>query len=233
MKIQPIKKTDLDTLTYERLREMIQNRILQPGQRLVQDKLTEMLGVSRTPLRKALSQLEKEQLVCITPKGTYVRRFTLEDMIIAFEVRAALEGLAARLLAPQIKKVDVEQMRELFTSVMTRAESEDITAAYLEADQEFHTMIAAKLNSGILMGQLNPLIFLTISYRPGLRRLPEETYPEHMRLIAALEAHDEAEAEEAAKAHLRATINHLCRQSGPELASESSKQKAKGRRRVK
>src|SRR5690606_15810283 len=97
----------LDHTVYLRVREMIFNKQLEPGDLLVQSQLSQQLGVSRTPLRKALAQLEKEGLLVGTPKGWYVRSFTLQDLISVFRIRAVLEGLACRLAAETLQPPDL------------------------------------------------------------------------------------------------------------------------------
>ena len=83
-----------------KLREMIASGELAPGQRVVEIPVAERLGVSRTPVRQALGILAKEGLLAGAGKRGYVvRSFTLKDIIDAIELRGALEGMAARLVA--------------------------------------------------------------------------------------------------------------------------------------
>ena len=82
------------------IKEMIENRLLMPGQKIPQEKLAADLGISRTPLISALKFLEQEKLVETKPRrGFFVRLFTIEEMISIFEIREVLEGLSARRAA--------------------------------------------------------------------------------------------------------------------------------------
>lgn len=97
------------------LRNMILSGELQPGNRIVETQFTERLGASRTPLRLALAELEREGILERSgARGFQVRRFSITDIANAIDVRGALEGLAVRLLAqkPDIGKL-LETLRVL------------------------------------------------------------------------------------------------------------------------
>ena len=82
------------------LRDMVLSGALQPGERVVELQFSARLGVSRTPLRIALTELEKEGLLERLPsRGFRVRAFTVDEIGDAVDVRGVLEGMAARLLA--------------------------------------------------------------------------------------------------------------------------------------
>lgn len=207
-----IERLDLDTLTYERVRQMILDGTLEPGKKIVQDRLAAQLGVSRTPLRRALTRLEKENLVEIRPRGgTFVRTFTPDEVIAIFEIRAVLEGLAARLFAPRVTREDVNYMKSLFDTAMAQITDDDWTA-YKRADREFHTFIARRAGSRIIEEVLNSYHILTVAFLQGLIRPPHETYPEHQAIIAALKARDPVRAEQLALEHIRITLESLKQQ---------------------
>ena len=99
----------LRELVFETLREAIASGRLKPGQRLMELQLAEDLGVSRTPVREAIRQLELEGLVVMVPrKGAYVAELSLRDMAEVFEMRAALDGLAAALAAERITEEEID-----------------------------------------------------------------------------------------------------------------------------
>src|ERR1700754_294748 len=84
----------------EALRAAILAGEFHPGERVHEVKLTALLGVSRTPVRAALQKLASEGLLDYTPnRGYTLREFSISEVISAYEVRAVLEGLAARLSA--------------------------------------------------------------------------------------------------------------------------------------
>ena len=200
-----IVKDTLDQTVYLRLREMIINGEFPPDQLIIQNQLTDTLGVSRTPLRKAMAELEMEGLLYRTSKGWYAKKFTLEDMISAFELRAVLEGLACRLLAPVIEEEKVVYMRAIFQKAYLKRQENDADAYYI-ADKKFHNLIASETKDFHLSKSLESCKVIQTSLTPGLYRSPDETYHEHMAIIDAIEKKDGDLAEELMRNHIRATI---------------------------
>ena len=100
MALQPIRTTSLADLAYERLTEALLSGELAPGDRLVQDVLALRLGISRTPLREALQRMEREGTIRASGgRGYVVPELTSADIAHLYEVREAVEGHAARLVA--------------------------------------------------------------------------------------------------------------------------------------
>jgi len=136
-----INYENLDELVYKRIKSMILNNQLKPGTRIIQNRLAEELGVSRTPVRRALSQLAKEHLIQMNPRGSaYVRNFSLEEMVVIFEIREVLEGLACRKAAKVVDKKQLEYYKNLYKEAM-KSITEDNWQAYQEADIKFHFFI--------------------------------------------------------------------------------------------
>jgi len=98
--------------------------VLKPGERLMEAKLAEEMGVSRTPVREAIRKLELEGFIVMIPrKGAYVAGISLKDIVDVFEVWAALESLAAGLAAERITAEELEQLyrfRTISLSVPSR-----------------------------------------------------------------------------------------------------------------
>ena len=98
----------------DRLRSLILNRHLGPGERLVQDDLAEQLGVSRTPIREALHALAADGLVVLSPrKGASVAAFSLEDLKDLYSIRIPLEGYGAFLATRAVGPEDVATLHAL------------------------------------------------------------------------------------------------------------------------
>jgi DNA-binding GntR family transcriptional regulator len=98
--LQPIRSSSLADLAYERLTEALLSGELSPGDRLVQDALALRLGISRTPVREALQRLEREGTIrSAGVRGHVVPELSAEDIAHLYEVREAVEGQAARLVA--------------------------------------------------------------------------------------------------------------------------------------
>lgn len=196
---------------------MITRKQLKPGEQIIQEKLAEKLGISRTPIRKALSQLVKEHLVKMEPRGsTYVREFSKEEITVVFEIRKILEGLACREAAFLVKKEELEYHKSLYQKAIESINSTD-WRAYKEADVKFHFFVI-KTAGKFLQNIIEPFHILSHSFIPGLIRPPKETFPEHMAIIDALGRHDSQEAEDLMRKHTEKTIAVL-----KELSSEDFK----------
>jgi GntR family transcriptional regulator, rspAB operon transcriptional repressor len=103
---------------YDALRELILARDVQPGDRLDMDLLAAKMKVSRTPVKDALARLASEGLVQVIPRGgTFVRRLTARDLAETFDVRGALEGLAAERVAVSAGPSELEALEKLLHSL--------------------------------------------------------------------------------------------------------------------
>jgi DNA-binding GntR family transcriptional regulator len=200
--------TSLEEHVYRELRDMVMRGDLVSGQKLVQEELAAKLGVSRTPLRSAIANLERDNFVRLTPRGeAYVLEFGPQRIADIFEIRAVLEGLTCRLVAPTIERKHIMYLRSLMSSVQTTGDAESL-AAYRAADVEFHTVLTGLLDDPFLTRMLETMqIIMTMSLAQGLLRSPAETLPEHLAIIDALEAHDPDTAERAMLLHIRKTIS--------------------------
>src|SRR3954466_15561268 len=98
-----------DQPPYDRLKRLILEGALAPGEALVERTLAERLKVSRTPVREAIFRLEREGLIeAVDGKGAFVASFTIEDLIEVYQIREGLEPLAARLACPHITDADLD-----------------------------------------------------------------------------------------------------------------------------
>ena len=110
------------------LKEDILTGRLKGGDQLLEHRLKDEFGISRTPLREAFRILEKDGLVEILPrKGAFVRRISRQDIEENFPVRALLEGLAARLAYANLTQQDIEDMEEVFEYMAEAADKRDFS----------------------------------------------------------------------------------------------------------
>lgn len=179
---------------YSEVKQMIFNQELKQGQKIVQEKLAAQLGVSRSPLLKALQRLDSEMLVESIPRrGIYVKSMDIEELIDVFECRAVLEGLSARLTARHITKPQLDKLKACFKPFIGKDKID--SDAYAKADREFHAYIL-EWSANKIIPQLEMLSNVHLkAFQAGLLRKPEETLSEHLAIIDALEAGDEQKAE--------------------------------------
>jgi DNA-binding GntR family transcriptional regulator len=220
------------------LRRAIVSGLLQPGTALSETVLAQRFGVSRTPVREALKQLERERLVDIVPRvGTYVRKATGDEVLDALVVKEALEGAAARLLAARSDAPELAALEEV-TEDLERAAAEGDLPRVVEANQRFHDLIhqgsgsvKLRFHLELLLNEFRVpyqrLVSLTISQPARLRRM----LAEHRRIVAAIRAHDPEDAERAMRAHARAGMLELRRVHLAASVSEAPATGNGGRRR--
>ncbi len=195
----------LRDVVFETLKEAILTGKLEPKERLMEIKLADQLGVSRTPVREAIRKLELEGLVIMEPrKGAYVSDISFKDIIDTLEVREALETFAVKLA---IEKNTVEEISEI------EALNKSFKEAYKNKDIEKMVEFDTKIHSAILnlsdnsklisfMEELNEimqrfrLIFFNETYNP--ERIDEE----HQEVMKALKNKDIERAQEAMRQHL-------------------------------
>ena len=190
------------------IKDVILQRILdgdyEPGARLVETRIAQELGVSQAPVREALRDLE--QLGCIVHepfRGCSVRAFSVDDLLEAFPVRAALEALAARLAAERISEGELLQLAELLETMRAAARRGD-AHGQSQANASFHALIVRAARNGTLERQwslLEPFsrTFLTVSKSDvDLLALSER----HVPILEALRARDGEAAADAMHRHL-------------------------------
>lgn len=208
-----IEYNNLDKLVYDKVKEMILKKQLKPGKQIIQEELAKKLGVSRTPVRRALSQLVKEHLVKAMPRGgTYVREFSKEEMITIFEIREVLEGLACRKAALIVKKERLEHFKNLYKKALESITDND-WRAYERADIKFHFFVLETSGIKLLENMVKSFHILSNSFTPGMIRPPKETFPEHMAIIDTLARRDPSAAENLMRRHLEKTIAVLKKSS--------------------
>ncbi|MEW5761834.1 MAG: GntR family transcriptional regulator [Bacillota bacterium] len=207
-RLLPIK---LDTykplreLVFESLREAIIQGRLKPGERLMELTLAEELGVSRTPVREAIRKLELEGFVVMVPrKGAYVSGITEKDINDVFEVRAALEALAAGLAAERITEEELDDLERSLVRFAEASQAGDIEAV-VEHDTQFHDLIyRASRNQRLvqivsnLQDHIQRLRLATLS-RPGRTRRAVE---EHKNIVEAIAERNVELAQQLAREHI-------------------------------
>lgn len=189
------------------LRDAIKEGRFAPGQRLIVADVTRTFGVSAGPVREAIRRLTGEGLIDITPhKGAMVRQFSLDEVREIFELREMVEGLAARLAAFRIDQGDNRARLEACRDAMEAATRTAI--GYVGHNHDLHDLIA-DLAGNRKVREIATQLTLPI-YRMRFHHLMDFSYirvsrDEHERVIAAILEGDERAAEEAMRAHIRAS----------------------------
>jgi len=156
-RILELKPTGLAYQVANVLSEAILEGDFKGGDQLVEMELQSRFGVSRSPLREAFRELEKQGLVVIVPrKGTYVRRVTRKDIEDIFPVRAELEGLAARMAAIRMTASALNEMEKLLGMMRGAVKAGDAKTYYAH-HLGFHEVFIKLAGNELLLGLLKNL----------------------------------------------------------------------------
>lgn len=195
----------LRKLVSEKLREAIQSSVLKPGQRLMEIQLAEALGVSRTPVREAMRELEMEGFVIMIPRrGTYVSDLSLKDITQVFEIRTVMEELAASLAAVRITEEELAELERILVRISgyIRANNQ---ADFLKADVQFHQILYEASRNKWLIEIINNLQDHLMRFRSISTRYPgrlAQTWEEHRQLVEAIASHNVEKAKKVAVFHM-------------------------------
>lgn len=182
----------------EVLRDLIVKGRLREGTPLVHRELAARLGVSPTPVRVGLGQLERDGLVETTSTGrAFVSRLTREDFEEIYAARLGLEGLAARLGAPRLGDAEVDRMRTMLEDLRHLAARQDVDG-YLALRWEFHATCYRASGRGRLVSAVERLYRRSERYNRIVLASPErfrESVDRYREFLAACEQRDGDEAE--------------------------------------
>jgi DNA-binding GntR family transcriptional regulator len=202
-------------MAYGELRQAILSGRLAPGSHVTVRPLCEEFGLSATPVKAALTALEREGFLVLHPhRGFFVPEVDRDDMQELYELREVLDGIAARRAAAlPSREALVERLTDLVTAQAAAVEARDLSA-YSDLDGQFHQEILAAAGSRRLqhvaenmIGQLR-LGRATSARVPGR---PSAALTEHRDIVAAIAAGQHQQAERLARRHVRKSANALDR----------------------
>jgi DNA-binding GntR family transcriptional regulator len=195
-------------IVVDELHALIFSGSLKPGERLVEERLTERFGVSRPPLREALRVLEGEGLVERRPRrGTVVTPLEADDVREIYTLRWALERLAIELALPLDNPTVLDPLRVAISEMQDAAAAGD-REALLEANIGFHLALCSLPRHQLLIRayellihQLRLCMAMNLRFREQLYGNPEDSVRRHQRLLDLIEAGDLAAVHREIEAH--------------------------------
>jgi DNA-binding GntR family transcriptional regulator len=209
----PLSAEDLDggsmkDAIVRQLRQDIASGTIAHGEKLSEARLAQRFGVSRMPVREAFKELEGAGFVTVERRrGTFVKGLSRSEILDLFEVREAVEGMAARLCANRANNEIVARIDEVMTALAEAAEAGD-NDGYSAADELLHALIAEGAGNDRLMDhyrllvqQLHRGLLSSIVTRREGRM--ERSLAEHWAVVQSIRAHDADAAERAMRAHVQ------------------------------
>ena len=202
----------LGSRVFHKIREGILSGKYAANEELKEKNIGDELGVSRTPVREALRQLELEGLVSIIPnKGAYVVGLSKKDIRDIYEMRSLLEGLCAKWAAVNVTEEQLNELEEnIFLSEFHAGKQN--WEQMVELDNRFHEILYLASGSKELRHVLSDYH----QYVQRVRKITlaeakrvQESTEEHKVIVEALKKHDPEKAEEAATIHIRNTVSNM------------------------
>ncbi|WP_448206267.1 GntR family transcriptional regulator [Azospirillum sp. sgz302134] len=180
--------------------------------RLEERQLSDMLGVSRTPIREALTLLEQEGFIRLQPRrGIFVIRKTKAEIIEMIQVWAALESMAGRMAAQHASDEDIRTLWDLFRNFEERNPKEHVSE-YSDANIAFHKSII-RLSGSKLIQEMTDNLFIHIrairKLTIGQENRVERSIHDHKEIIKALERRDVEQAERLIRDHTLGLAAHV------------------------
>ncbi len=203
----PRGRESLKAKAYDEIHRRINTLQFRPGDFLNEAHIAESLGLGRTPVREALSQLAHEGIVEIAPrKGIIIRPVSLNDVLEIIDVRLINEVQCAGLAAERASATEISRMR----AILQRTESAIAPCDYetsMDLDREYHAAMAEAAKNRVLAEILRNLHkrllrfwFMSLAEHQHLQRVQDE----HMALFEAIARHDADGARAAMRAHIEA-----------------------------
>ncbi|MGA1862925.1 GntR family transcriptional regulator [Deferribacter thermophilus] len=207
-----IDNTPLSEKIAETIRDYILKGVLKPGERLTEPKLSDILGISRTPIREALRLLEMDGFVEIIPRrGAVVTEITDKDVDEIFILKIRLESLAAKLAVNNMKEVDVERLEEL-NNRLERFYSNKNVAGMIKANSDFHDYFIRKSENQRLIKFLESLqsqFKRATAYSFTETGRIEHVLNEHKEIIEAFKEKDALKVEKLVEKHIQNGWNFI------------------------
>ncbi len=196
---------------FQQLQDAIVRGELAPGSKITEPGLSKALGISRGPLREAMRRLEAHRLIERVPHvGARVVKLSMQELLELFDVREALESMAARLAAEHMTAAEIAGLRELLAMHERQSDLKKGEAYFQrEGDLDFHYRIVQGSHNRMLVTMLcDDLYYLVRLYRTQFSATgsrPQRAFVEHHRIVDAIEAGDAELSELLMRRHVSAS----------------------------
>jgi len=201
----PLRMESLTSQVTQFLEQAILRGEIKPGEKLVERELSQVLGISRSPIREAIRSLESNGLVKTIPrKGTVVTEVSGKEVEEIYSVKSMLEGFAARLACKRITGREIREFRLLLEKMENRVSRNNLHE-YLELSKEFHELIIKASNNAKLyqiyrnlMKPIQWLQLISLSFPERARN----SLREHQQIVEAFVRGDGESLEKVVREHV-------------------------------
>ena len=202
----------LNQKVYRVLKEAIIKGFLEPGTKLLENKIAEEMHVSRTPVREAMQKLVAEGFVKTTPNQTMVvTEVSPEDAKEVLQIRGVLEGLAARVTAKKINGQEVDELEKIIAQMSLYITKKDLLS-YCKVDDEFHDIILSICGNKRIIQIRDNLSSFIYRFRIKSLSVPGRlkcSFEEHRKIMESLKKHNSEEADKLSQIHMENTVINI------------------------
>ncbi len=199
----------LNQKVYRVLKESIIKGFLEPGTKLLENKIAEEMHVSRTPVREAMQKLVAEGFVKTTPNQTMVvTEVSPEDVKEVLQIRGVLEGLAARIAAKKINRQEIVELENIISQMSLHVTKKSLSS-YCELDDEFHDLILNICGNKWIIQIRDNLGSFIYRFRIKSLSVPgrlRHSLEEHRKIMESLKKHNSEDADRLSQIHMENTV---------------------------
>ena len=214
-KLQTIRSQSLASVVYHQIQEMILSNKILPGEHINENHLSQVLRVSRAPIREACRQLEKDGLVEFRVKqGPFVRDVEIEEVLELYDIRTVLEALAAEKAAERAQDKDFDELEKLIQDMSKHLSFQDMEA-YLKSSIDYHYAILRMSGNDSLMSIMETISKKFYLFRKRIiiqRRNLKVIFNQKVKIFEALKARDGKKAANIMRKHVAGGKKRLLNQ---------------------
>lgn len=191
---------------------------LNPGDRIVESKLARDLGISQTPVREALRQLQGEGIILIVPnKGPQVCDLTKKDVFEIYSIRSMLEGLAFRQATQSVNDRDIERLEGIYEEMKQKMDDPEVKDL-LSHSARLHQMVVDLSKHSRIIEMYKSISFhvALINRILGTKSTKQKEVEQHLELIEAMKRRDPDYAEQTIRKHIYRSYTEYVEMNAPE-----------------
>ncbi|MGB6369743.1 MAG: GntR family transcriptional regulator [Atribacterota bacterium] len=202
----------LSKKVYRILKKEIIKGSFKPGDKVLEGRIAEQMGISRTPVREAIRELAAEGFVTLSPnQGVVVRSVSAESIREVLQIHSVLEGLAARLSCEVINEEDLKEL-ENYVNKMEKLANKKDSSAYSEVDLKFHELIVNICRNKRLIQMRKNISDQAQRYRISSLSIPrrlKESLKEHQKILDAFKVKDPKKADSMSQKHIQNALKNI------------------------